>query len=94
MAYAQTRRRDGYRWLDEIAVDPAHRGRGHATRLLNAARAHDASTPLRLAARAFVPDRNAWDAPGLTDEQLAAWYARHGARPTPTASSDRVMTVD
>ncbi|MDQ0762019.1 GNAT family N-acetyltransferase [Streptomyces canus] len=68
-----------FAWIEEIAVHPAHRGRRLATRLLTAVIAEFGDQDLALSCSAFVSDTY-WEPkrPGLNNEQLRAWYGRHG----------------
>ncbi|MFZ3557123.1 GNAT family N-acetyltransferase [Streptomyces sp. BH055] len=71
-------------WVMEIGVRPEHRGRGHAARLLRTLIEEHPRDQIALSCGSFSPD-HVWKgaAAGLADEQLAAWYARHGFRPDP-----------
>ncbi|MFI8351276.1 GNAT family N-acetyltransferase [Streptomyces sp. NPDC085596] len=66
-------------WISHIGVDPRYRRCGHATRLLHAVLAHAPSLPIGLAAAPFP----SWQEPGLSHDDLCAWYMRHGFRPDP-----------
>ncbi|MET8772943.1 MULTISPECIES: GNAT family N-acetyltransferase [unclassified Streptomyces] len=66
-------------WVCHIGVDPQYRGRGYATRLLQAVLAFRADAPIGLAAAPFP----SWREPGLTHDGLRAWYVRHGFHPEP-----------
>ncbi|MGA5183004.1 GNAT family N-acetyltransferase [Streptomyces pseudogriseolus] len=81
------------RWLYEIAVHPAFRGFGYGTRMLHAVRAQWPDEPLSFTPEAFTPHIKGWEARGLSDEQLVAWYTRHGARPTPTKAHPDALTI-
>ncbi|MEU9757748.1 GNAT family N-acetyltransferase [Streptomyces althioticus] len=81
------------RWLYEIAVNPKFRGLGYGTRMLDAIRTMWPDEPLSLTPEAFTPHIEGWEDRGLTDEQLLAWYTRHGATPTPTDSHPGALTI-
>ncbi|MGY1548321.1 GNAT family N-acetyltransferase [Streptomyces sp. MN6] len=81
------------RWLYEIAVHPEFRGLGYGTRMLHAVRGQWPDEPLSFTPESFAPHIKGWEASGLSDEQLVAWYTRHGARPTPTEVHPEALTI-
>jgi GNAT superfamily N-acetyltransferase len=65
-------------WIAELWVHPDRCGQGRATALLEAVIAHYAGRVLALSAEPFGMTEDG--AAGLSADQLAAWYARHGFR--------------
>ncbi|MFI5864544.1 GNAT family N-acetyltransferase [Streptomyces sp. NPDC051546] len=81
-------------WITDIAVHPDYRGRGLASRMLNAVIHENPGADIALACCAFtVDDLGEWPSgvAGLPTEALAAWYARYGFRLDPSEdAADRM----
>lgn len=76
-------------WVAEIAVHPAYRGQGLATRLLTTALAYHHGSDFALACEPFEAELREWPRrPGLPGDALAAWYARHGFQRDPARDPD------
>lgn len=71
IAHVKTYRRHNVRWLTDVWVDPEHRRKGLASRLLREALAAHASEAVYLTVHGYTNQP-------LSDEQLTAWYARFG----------------
>lgn len=67
-------------WIDEIAVHPAHRGKGLASLLLETVIARFGHRHLGLYCCPFVPYTRP-EKPGLDRDVLLAWYERYGFVP-------------
>ncbi|MEU5959337.1 GNAT family N-acetyltransferase [Streptomyces sp. NPDC047525] len=81
-------------WLAEIAVHPDYRGRGLASRLLDAVVVENSGHAIALACDASpVDDLAEWpsEVAGLPTRLLAAWYDRHGFRPAPNEEAEARM---
>jgi GNAT superfamily N-acetyltransferase len=63
-------------WILELWVDPDSRGQGRAAALLEAVLTHYAGRMVGLSAEPFTVTDH--EQAGLSADQLAAWYARHG----------------
>jgi hypothetical protein len=73
--------------LDYVRVEPAARGRGDATRTLNLLMQMCDTAKMTI----FVIPANIDDGDSLSDEDLAAWYSRHGFVDAPTDDLPRRM---
>lgn len=74
IAHVKTYARHGVRWLTDVWVDPDHRRKGLASRLLREALAAHVGEVVYLQVHAYTNQP-------LSDEQLTAWYARFGFQP-------------
>ncbi|MET8816659.1 GNAT family N-acetyltransferase [Streptomyces sp. NPDC004549] len=84
-------------WITDIAVHPDYRGRGLASRLLNAVIHENPGADIALSCSAFTVD-DLGELPrgvaGLPTEALAAWYTRYGFRSAPNEdAADRMARV-
>ncbi|MFF1678334.1 GNAT family N-acetyltransferase [Streptomyces sp. NPDC058256] len=83
-------------WITDIAVHPDYRGRGLASRLLNAVIHGNPGSDIALSCCAITVDLWEWPqgVAGLPTEALAAWYARYGFGPAPHENAkDRMARV-
>lgn len=71
IAHVKTYMRHGVRWLTDVWVDPDHRRKGLATRLLNEALAAHPNEAIYLTVHGYTNQP-------LSDEQLITWYGRFG----------------
>jgi GNAT superfamily N-acetyltransferase len=67
-------------WISHIGVEPAARGQGWASRLVQVALQHSGGRVVTLTAAPFP----SWREPGLDHAQLQAWYTRHGFHLAPS----------
>lgn len=67
-------------WICRIHVHPRHRGLGYASLLLRAVLAYFPDVTVGLAANVLPTGQ-----PGLSRDELTAWYARHGFVSAPVA---------
>ena len=71
-------------WIHSISVHPGYRGRGYGSSILASVIARHGADIIALSCRAFVTDfPGVGDAVSLSNEDLTAWYERHGFRPDP-----------
>lgn len=68
-------------WIMEVAIHPAFRGRGFATRLLKSVIEENPIAQIALSCSPFTPS-SSWpkEPEDLSEGALASWYARHGFR--------------
>ena len=71
IAHVKTYSRHGVRWITDMWVDPEHRQKGLATRLMREALDAHAGEAIYLTVHGYTNQP-------LSDEQLAAWYTRFG----------------
>jgi GNAT superfamily N-acetyltransferase len=71
IAQVRTYPRHGVRWMTDVWVDPEHRQKGLATRLIREALAAHAGEAIYLTVHGYTNQP-------LSDEQLACWYGSFG----------------
>ncbi|WP_369228730.1 GNAT family N-acetyltransferase (plasmid) [Streptomyces sp. R39] len=78
IAYACVVQCRSFAWVEEIAVEPRHRGEELASHILDAIITAFGRQEIALGATPFVPDSWKPKRSGLDAVQLRAWYRRHG----------------